>query len=194
MMILDTISDIKNTINKTFVYTDGENLGTTKHLLSSQCEFQEYHISNHTPTTAKSIKSNVRSQNLIHVHCEIERILTRVSKSIETETDIIVYADIDDYSEIRAMITYFINYNISTRLYVCYLVPDSKEPDYHIIHYIKQFMIEYGDKLKLVKFARYPKNIFTPYKLNTNDYVFSYLTDTKKNHMMFYALDINIVM
>ena len=72
MMIVDTISDINDTINKTFVYTDGANLGTTKHLLSTLCEFQEYHISNHTPTTAKSIKSTIKLQNLLHVHCEID--------------------------------------------------------------------------------------------------------------------------
>ena len=56
------------------------------------------------------------------------------------------------------------NNTVSTRLYVCYLVPDSKEPDYHIIHHIKQFMIEYGNKLK---FTRYPINIFIPYMINS---------------------------
>ena len=35
------------------------------------------------------------------------------------------------------------------------------------------------------------RDIISSYKINSTDYVFSYLTDTKKNHMMFYALDIN---
>ncbi len=186
-MISDTIKTIKNIKSKIFVYTDDVSLNTTKHIL--EYDFQGFHISQNTPTIAKKIRSNIKSLNTTsQINCETEQLLTRIHKNLYIDDeDYIIYADIYDYCDIRSIITLYMNAQKCTRLYMCYPVPNMKKPDHHIIYSIREYLIEYNNRIRLVKFPRYP-DFFTAYKMNNDDYVFSY--KSKKNWLMFYAIDI----
>ena len=189
-MIVSSLSSLSNISNMQFIYNDTEHLNTTKCLhdvYDMGYTFQNYNILEFTPSTCKKINELLFLSNYPHTACVRGQIYKKIEENIEDNIPSVIYYDGWNFSKVRTIITLYKNACQNARLYVCYIVDDMKQPDYHIIHEIMPMLQEYKDNINLVSFPYRYKNFEYVY-ISEKQFVFYY--KSKKNYMMFYGLDL----